>query len=394
MKHTWKNTYLLIILVFAASLLFTTIGTVSLSEWDESRNGMNAFEMYHNGDYVNSYYAGELDTWNAKPPLVIWLIVASYKIFGFNEFALRLVSALATMLFFYVLFRLVELFDTALTAFITCLILLSCKAIIGWHVGLNGDFDATLVLFLTLSANSFYRYVENGDKNQLLLTALYTGLAFYTKGSTAFIFLPGFLLYLLISGNLKNTIKSRYAYISILLLVAIVASWPILLSIYGKTTGHSFYGSKNNLETMLVHDTFRRLTDPAFESATYKKDHAFFFNSLDVRMNVWNYFFYLSLLIGVALLYKNRKNLRGYIKSNKPILFSLCTIAPLVLVLSFATNKHDWYLAPIWGFITFFIAKCIVYLGNKWKVSYAVYGLLFTFLFVRHIAYLQFCLKK
>ncbi len=209
MKHTRKNTYLLIILVFAASLLFTTIGTVSLSEWDESRNGMNAFEMYHNGDYVNSYYAGELDTWNAKPPLVIWLIVASYKIFGFNEFALRLVSTLATMLFFYVLFRLVELFDTALTAFITCLILLSCKAIIGWHVGLNGDFDATLVLFLTLSAYSFYRYAENGDKNQILLTALYTGLAFYTKGSAAFIFLPGFLLYLLISGNLKNTIKSR-----------------------------------------------------------------------------------------------------------------------------------------------------------------------------------------
>ena len=71
------------------------------------------------------------------------------------------------------------------------------------------------------------------------------------------------------------------------------------------------------------------------------------------------------------------------------MLFSLCTIAPLVLVLSFATNKHDWYLAPTWGFIAFLIAKCIVYLGNKWKVSYAVYGLLFTFLFVRHIAYLQ-----
>ena len=80
----------------------------------------------------------------------------SYKVLGFNEFALRFVAAISTILFFHVLFRFVELIDTPLTAFITCLVLLSCKAIIGWHVGLNGDFDATLTLFLTLSAYSFY----------------------------------------------------------------------------------------------------------------------------------------------------------------------------------------------------------------------------------------------
>ncbi len=79
MKYVGKNKHLLFVLAVASFLLFSVIGKNSISEWDESRNGMNAYEMYHNGDYINLYYAGELDTWNAKPPLVIWLTVAAIK---------------------------------------------------------------------------------------------------------------------------------------------------------------------------------------------------------------------------------------------------------------------------------------------------------------------------
>lgn len=390
MQHIINNKYLLFILTIAGSLLFSCIGKDSLSEYDESRNGMNAYEMYHNGDYVNLYYAGELDTWNAKPPLVIWLTVANYKIFGFNEFALRFVAAISTILFFYVLFRLVELLDTPLTAFITCLILLSCKAIIGWHIGLNGDFDATLTLFLILSAYSFYRYTEKGAHNQILLTGLYTGLAFYTKGPAGLVFLPGFVLYALCTGKLSRYLKDYKLYVSLGIVILIIASWFILVIRYGKTTANSYYGSKNSLETMLVYDTVHRLTSTDFEvPEKFESDNLFFFHSLDVRMNVWNYLFYLALLTGIILIYKNRKNLSGYIRSNEPVLFALCVITPLTLVVNFATNKHDWYLAPVWGFIAFLIAKCTVYLSNRWKPAYAIHGLLFAFLFIRHLAYLQ-----
>ena len=66
----YKRYFLPVIIVLATILLTWTIGMHDVDEWDEARNGTNACEMYHNGDYVNYYYGGQPDTWNAKPPLI------------------------------------------------------------------------------------------------------------------------------------------------------------------------------------------------------------------------------------------------------------------------------------------------------------------------------------
>ena len=71
--------------LFAAILLALLAYNVPVHEWDESRNGINAIEMLGNGDWLNLHYAGKVDTWNAKPPLLIWCIALSFKIFGIND---------------------------------------------------------------------------------------------------------------------------------------------------------------------------------------------------------------------------------------------------------------------------------------------------------------------
>lgn len=165
-------------------------------EWDEARNGVNAYEMLHNHDWVNYYYAGHIDNWNAKPPLLIWLVVLCYKLFGVGEFALRFPSTVATLFFFYYFYRMVRLFEGDRTAFYTCLILLSCKAVIGQHVGLSGDFDALLLLFLTMSTYYLLLFLEFEHTWALNVAALFLGLAFYTKGIAAFVYVPGIAMYI------------------------------------------------------------------------------------------------------------------------------------------------------------------------------------------------------
>lgn len=83
--------------MIALYFCFWKLGADPLNEWDEPRRGVNAMELLQNGDLVNMYYGGKPDTWHAKPPLMVWLIAISFKVFGYNEFALRLPSALQVM---------------------------------------------------------------------------------------------------------------------------------------------------------------------------------------------------------------------------------------------------------------------------------------------------------
>jgi 4-amino-4-deoxy-L-arabinose transferase-like glycosyltransferase len=176
-----------LVILIATFFSFWKLGTGDLHEWDESEYGVNAYEMLHNRDYVNYYYAGKMDTWNAKPPLLIWMIVLCYKIFGYNAFALRFTSAVATIIFFIFSYKLIRLYKGDKTAFIACMILLSCKAIIGIHVGRTGDTDALLICFLTIGVYYFLLYHDFNKQNKIFLSAIFFGLAFYSKGTAAFI---------------------------------------------------------------------------------------------------------------------------------------------------------------------------------------------------------------
>jgi len=92
----WISTgILLAVLVFLA---FGKLGVWHIEDYDEARHGVNAYEMIKNNDYLVHTFQGEPDLWNTKPPLSFWMISLSYRIFGYNAFALRFFSALATVL--------------------------------------------------------------------------------------------------------------------------------------------------------------------------------------------------------------------------------------------------------------------------------------------------------
>lgn len=95
-----------LILALAASGLFFGRLSYPLMEPDETRYAQIAYEMHLSGDWITPTLEGEpyLD----KPPLLYWATVASYRMFGVNEFAARfpvVLSAWLTVLLTYVFGR-------------------------------------------------------------------------------------------------------------------------------------------------------------------------------------------------------------------------------------------------------------------------------------------------
>ena len=82
-------------ILFFACVLFHILGTWSLPliDRDEPRFAEASREMIERGNYIVPYFNNQLRL--DKPPLTYWAQVASYHVFGENDFAARFPSAIA-----------------------------------------------------------------------------------------------------------------------------------------------------------------------------------------------------------------------------------------------------------------------------------------------------------
>ncbi|MCB9044598.1 MAG: glycosyltransferase family 39 protein [Chitinophagales bacterium] len=387
--RTHKPDYaLLLITLLASVLLFWKLGSHNLMQYDEARNGANAWYMYHNHDYVNYYYGNALDTWNAKPPLLIWLITISYHLFGFNEFSLRLPSVLASLAFFIVFYQLVKKNISRQVAIYSSIILLACRAVIGEHVGRNGDFDSLLLLFLTCSLYYFCEYALRNKKYAIYWVAIFLGLAFYSKGTASVLYLPGMFVFLLITGRLADILKDYRLYLSLVIFLAIAGSWILLVSLYGTTFETSVYGSKNSIETMLLYDTVKRFTTQELNPGEIK-DNLFFIHAIEVRMNMWHILFYTAVATGLYRLFRKDWKYQENNMEQRFTLLLICLMVPVILIVNFGQYVLDWYFAPAWILIAIIVAQWMAYIQQKWKPAAYLWVLVIGFNLVKHFLYMD-----
>src|SRR6516225_11283259 len=85
-----------LLLTAGAALFLLNLGGATLWDVDEGKNSTASGIMLESGDYIVPYFNGELRV--DKPALLYWLQVGAYRLFGINEFAARLPSALAALL--------------------------------------------------------------------------------------------------------------------------------------------------------------------------------------------------------------------------------------------------------------------------------------------------------
>ena len=378
----FRLSYLLVPLVIFFA--FAKLGNQPIHQWDEARTGINAIEMLQNGDWINLYFGGEPDKIRAKPPLVIWWVATNFSILGYNTFALRLHSAIASVFIFLLVYKIIRLYKSPLFAAGVILILLSVRGILGFHVGRTGDFDAVLLAFLLAGLYAFLLYLEFDKPKAIYWAALAWGFAFLTKGPAMGILFPGIFLYLLLTKKLSWILKQRAIYFAGALCLLFPISWYLILYFFGVQLENPEVSGKNAFERMFLYDLKDRFTQTEFEGKTEQRDPLFLIHYLAENFAYWNYLFFTVFIGGLYLWLKNRMRW-SFIEAQKLLLLSLSIWLSLGFFLSLVTVAKFWYFAPALPFVAITLMYGIewTYLQKPWVITVFL-GLWMTTMYFRY----------
>lgn len=222
-----------LLLGFAIWLLFSNISTPPIRIWDEAIYVNNAIEMSKGGDLLVLKNDGVNSLYNVKPPLVIWLQSLSISVFGINEFAVRLPSALAAIVVILSLFWFcTKALQRPIIGVLAGFTLLLSAGYFRFHVVRTGDLDSVLVAFITLYTLRLLAFLiqdKNKDPKQTIIwTSVFVTLAFFSKSFAALLPLPGLLLAVLFSDKRKLILTSKYLYLSMLGAIFSVVAYYVI----------------------------------------------------------------------------------------------------------------------------------------------------------------------
>ena len=181
------------ILIFGLALMLSGNWLLPLTDRDETRFAEASREMLQRGDYVVPWFNG---AWRFdKPILIYWCQSAGYRVFGENEFAARLPSALFTTLTAWLLVRWGRKIADGKTALMAGGIFL-----LGLHVAIIGRVataDMAMIFFYTLALWSGWELTrpENAARKRWWMIFYVTlALGFLAKGPVAWLPLGGMFL--------------------------------------------------------------------------------------------------------------------------------------------------------------------------------------------------------
>ena len=215
------STGLLILLLITVSF-FVNLGGWPLFDVDEGAFSAATKHLVDSGDYVTPYLYGEprFD----KPILIYWLQGISISAFGFNEFALRLPSALSLSLWGIALFYFLLGTTNIKVSLFALLILTTNVACIG--ISRFASADGLLNLFIALSFFDMYRYWEARNKRVVYRVFLWISLGVLTKGPIAILvpLVSGFVFFSL-QKDLKLFLRAVFDPIGWVVLLLLVTPW-------------------------------------------------------------------------------------------------------------------------------------------------------------------------
>lgn len=228
----FKVLVLLFTFCIVVTICFVNLDELAIRKLDEGRNAVNAIEMYLSGQYLYTTFENEVDLWNTKPPLLIWMQVAAMHVVGPGILAVRLPGAvlglgIAIILFLFSM-KVARSFWIGITAI---LVLFSVRGFTGIHALETGDFDVPLTFFTLTGILIFYKFAVSGKDKFIFLAALLLSMAFLVKGIAAFLFLPGLFLYVIVTGNAKWILKNKAFWIAVFVPVIVFSGYYLMRNI-------------------------------------------------------------------------------------------------------------------------------------------------------------------
>ncbi|MHB9021104.1 MAG: ArnT family glycosyltransferase [Halothiobacillus sp.] len=200
------------------------IGTMPLFDLDEGAFTTATREMFLRHDFITPYL-NSVPRFD-KPILIYWLQAASATIFGFNEFAFRLPSALASTAWVFLIYRFVALVTDSEKAFYAALI--AATSLMPTIVGKAAIADAALMLFITMAMFAIFRHWQTGRAVYIRWAYVAMALGFLTKGPVAVV-IPGAVsvLFYLSTGRWGLWWRAVIDWRGIVLFLALAMPWYI-----------------------------------------------------------------------------------------------------------------------------------------------------------------------
>ena len=189
--------------------------------------------------YANTYYAAAAlaasKSWSAwffgsfdaanfitidKPPLALWVIGLSVRVFGLSSWSILLPQALAGVATVVLLWLTVRrTFGPAAATIAAVVMALTPAAVLIFRFD---NPDAVLTLLLVVAAYAFVRGLEGGRIRWLALAGVLVGSAFLTKYLQAYLVLPAFAVTYAIAGH--GSLRRRLVALLVSAVAVLIAS--------------------------------------------------------------------------------------------------------------------------------------------------------------------------
>lgn len=313
--------------VLAYFPLFLHLDTLPARLFDESRQALSALEMLRSGDWLVTRYQGVTDLYNTKPPLLFWMITASYALLGPGELAMRLPVAMLSLATCFVLLRCVwRVTGSPWTGLFAALILLTSGGYVTTHVARTADFDAPMIFFMFTSLVLLHRWSRGGRDRLVFWSILFFALGAFTKSVQAMLYLPGIIVALIWERRLKALLKERWTYVGAAFFIVLIGGFLMLRE--GAEAGY--------IRAVLYNDIIGR-TGEALDGHAAPPD--FYIKLLYTWQ--YNHWWWLSILGAVIGLAHRNNEVRSWAR------WLVSTSVCYLVAITSAETKMEWYNAPL-----------------------------------------------
>ncbi len=353
-KHTFQDTAFL--LALSSFFLLFRLGSGSLASWDEAIYACVAKGIIQSGDWFRLTLVGA--PWTDKPPLAVWVTAFFYKIFGINEFAARLFSALCgigTVLVTYFLGR--KLLGRWV-GFLGALVLLSSSHYI--HYVRFGMTDGPLTFFLTLALYLFWLGYE---KNRFLIfSGVAIGLAIMTKSFAGLLIFPIVWIYCAWAEEFEILARSSY-WIGVMIAVAIALPWNIFEMVINR-------GQYMN-EAWLKH------LSRAWTSLEGHQGNFYYY--IRIMVNKYHPWVLVAIVSAPFFLFKAIK------ERTSEIIFLTVWMVFIFGLVTLMQTKIDWYILPVYPALSLSVGYLLAKIFKEDQKHFV--RLMFIVIMALHVPY-------
>jgi len=335
------KTNVLILIACCLFLYFIGSTSINLTDPDEVFYSETAKEMLAGNSVLTPLIFGKPQF--EKPPLFYWLLMASFKVFGINTFAARLVPALFGMIGVLGTYFFMRKVFSASVSFYAALFL--SAAFLYFGLSKTVITDIVFSVFVALTLYAFYLWYRFKEGIYIILFMVLLSLSMLTKGPLSIaLSLAPIALFLILAKDTR-TLRAFLLNGYWLIFLAAGCSWFIYASLkYGREFTWEFF----------VRDNWHRIIYAEHPHS----DRWYFYPAVIVGgMAPWTAYL---LLLG-----------KGFRRYRNEYLFFISWASSVFLILTFAHSKLASYILPLFPAVCCALAISLDSEGAKSKITVA-----------------------